>query len=212
MLPNDFPNWFPEFVNEQLAKVPTFQEQQSYDIDNLSIAYIRLWSVFEIYIKILVRLTEKRSAKKEIDARIKKAEQIASNLRDWIASAKIVSNEYEASIQLGKVIDVEKNIGKFAGQIKSVSVEKFTVRKSDISSTRLPSAKDIEKACAEFSLKCSELTSLLQPTNSESKFYKTRNMIAHEGKSDIQERNFIVRRINPLRTTVVAIGRHLSTT
>jgi len=212
VLPNDFPDWFSEFVNKQLADVPIFQDEQSYDINDLSISYIRLWSVFEIYIKILVRLNEKRSAKKKIDARINQAEKIASNLKDWVANARIVSSKYEASIQLGKAIDIEKNIGKFTGQIKPISVDKFTVRKSDISSTRLPSAKDIEKACAEFSLNCSELTLLLKPTNSESKFYKTRNTIAHEGRSDIQERNFLAKRINPLRSAVDAIERHLSTT
>lgn len=51
MLPHDFPDWFASFLSEQLAKVPTFDEQPAYDIDNLSIAYIRLWNIFETYIK-----------------------------------------------------------------------------------------------------------------------------------------------------------------
>ena len=212
MLPNDFPEWFACFLKEQLSQVPTFNEQPSYDIDNLAIAYIKLWSVFEIYIKVLVKLHQKRGALKEVDAKIKQAERIIENANNWVASAKELSDSYSASIRSGTVIDVDKNLGKFSSQIKATSVSKYTMRKSDIVLMSLPNAKEIEKASAEFQLDCLELSNLLRPTNSESKFYKTRNTIAHEGKSDIQLRNFIIKRIIPLKKVVDIIKNYVEVT
>ena len=212
MLPNDFPEWFSTFLEEQLGDVPTFREQPSYDIDNLTIAYIRLWSIFEIYIKILRKLHEKRSALKEINAKIKHAEEVASNVSAWITDAKKVASAYSDSIRSGAHIDIDENVAKLSAQIKTITVSKYSVRKSDIALMPLPTAKDIDKSCAEFEFNGSKLSNLLEPTNSESKFYKTRNTIAHEGKSDIQLRNFILMRINPLREVVDIIAGHLNAT
>ena len=77
---------------------------------------------------------------------------------------------------------------------------------------QLPSAKDIEKAGAEIGLKDSGLGSLLLPSNSDSKYYKTRNTIAHEVKSDIKLRNFILMRINPVKKVVCIIKKHVDAT
>ena len=212
VLPNDFPAWFTQFLDEQLAEVPTFDEQPSYDIDNLSIAYIRLWSVYETYTKILNRLYEKRCALKEIDARIIQAEQVVADAAAWVLNAKKVSSSYLASIRFGDSIDIEESVTKLTAQVKTINVSKYSVRKSDIALMHLPSAKDIEKACVEIGLKDSGLGGLLLPSNSESKFYKTRNIIAHEGKSDIQLRNFILKRINPVREVVSIIKKHVDAT
>jgi len=202
VLPQDFPDWFTVFINEQLAEVPTFNEQPAYDIDNLSITYIRLWSIFETYIKIICKLHEKRSALKEINAKIEQAKHIAKKAKLWIDSAQEVSSAYSASVHSGDIIKIDENVTKFTAQIKSITVTKYSMRKSDIALMKLPDAKAVEKASSEFDLEGSDISHLLHPTNSESKFYKTRNTIAHEGRSDIQLRNFITRRIDPLRNVV----------
>ena len=212
MLPKDFPEWFAGFLEEQLAEVPTFREQPSYHIDNLSIAYIKLWSIYETYIKILQKLYEKRCALKEIDVKIQLSETAAKDIKNWTLEAKKVSAAYLTSMRSGKHIDIEDNIGKLTVNIKGITVSKYSVRKSDVALMALPNAKDIEKASVEFNLDGSEISHLLHPTNSESKFYKTRNIIAHEGKSDILLRNFILMRIDPLKEAVEAIKRYVDET
>ena len=129
MLPNDYPAWFAEFLEEQMAEVPTFNEQPSYHIDNLSIAYIRLWSIYETYTKILNRLYEKRCALKEIDAKINQAEKIVADATAWVLSAKNISSSYSASMRLGNSIDIEENVSKLTVQIKTINVSKYSVRK-----------------------------------------------------------------------------------
>ena len=212
MLPKDFPEWFADFLDEQLKEVPTFKEQPSYDIDNLSIAYIRLWSIYETYIKILHKLYEKRCVLKEIDAKIQQAENVATSANTWASNAKNVSAAYSASIRFGETINIDENVAKFTAQIKTITVSKYSVRKSDIALMTLPNGKDIDKASTEFGLNGSEISLLLHPSNSDSKFYKTRNTIAHEGKSDIQLRNFILKRINPLKEVVDAIKGYVNAT
>ncbi|MBV1928382.1 MAG: hypothetical protein KUG81_02605 [Gammaproteobacteria bacterium] len=212
MLPKDFPEWFSDFIDEQLEEVPTFKEQAPYNIDNLSIAYLRLWSIYETYIKILHKLYEKRCALKEIDAKIQQAENIAISANSWASNAKNISAAYLASIRFGEPINIDEKVVKFTAQIKTIPVRKYSVRKSDIALMPLPNGNDIDKASTEFGINGSEISLLLHPSNSDSRFYKTRNTIAHEGKSDIQLRNFIGKRINPLKEVVDTIKGYVNTT
>ncbi|PHS26410.1 MAG: hypothetical protein COA83_03395 [Methylophaga sp.] len=160
----------------------------------------------------MCKLYEKRSALKEINAKIEQAEHIAKNAKSWIASTQEISSAYSASIRFGETINIDENGTKFTAQIKSITVSKYSMRKSDIALMTLPNAKAIEKASSEFSLKGADISHLLHPSNSESKFYKTRNTIAHEGKSDIQLRNFITRRIDPLKNVVNTIEGYINAT
>jgi len=212
VLPKDFPEWFPGFLNEQLKEVPTFKEQPSYHIDSLSISYIRLWSIYETYVKVLYKLYEKRCALKEIDAKIQQAEQVAINATEWASNAKKISSNYSKSIHYGDPIDNDINVTKFTAQIKTITVSKYSVRKSDIALMPLPSEKDINKASSEFGINGVEVSFLLSPSNSDSKFYKTRNTIAHEGRADIQLRNFILIRINPLKEVIHTIKNYINAT
>jgi len=212
LLPKDFPEWFSSFLDEQLKEVPTFKEQSAYDIDNLSIAYIRLWSIYEVYVKVLKTLYEKRCDLKEIEAKIEKAENIVVSANVWVSDARNISLAYSKSIRFGESINIEENVSAFSAQIKTIPVKKYSVRKSDIAPMRLPTAKEIDKASSAFGFNGVEISHLLLPINSKSKFYKTRNTIAHEGKSDIQLRSFIINRINPVKEVVETIRRYVNAT
>lgn len=212
MLPKDFPEWFSGFITAQLQEIPTFTEQPTYDIDNLTIAYIKLWSVYEIYIKILYKLFEKRCALKEITVKIEEARLMLDNAHSWISDAKEVSAAYSESIRLGKRINIEHGVKKLSSNFKAIAANKYSTRKSDIVLMKLPTAKDIEKASEEFGLDGKRISHLLHPSNSESRYYKTRNTIAHEGKSDIELSNFIRLRINPMKDVVNLIQEQMNAT
>ena len=93
----------------------------------------------------MCKLYEKRSALKEINAKIEQAEHIAKNAKSWIASTQEISSAYSASIRFGETINIDENGTKFTAQIKSITVSKYSMRKSDIALMTLPNAKAIEK-------------------------------------------------------------------
>lgn len=211
MLP-DFPDWFQPFLQEQLKDVPDFTEQESYHIDNLMLAYIKLWGVVEAYSKIIYRLYEKRTNLKEVEPLLNEVKRNKDNLVKWEQSVSILIAQYKENISTGTVAITADGIKKETINLKAIKATKFSVEKRDIALMKLPSKEDFERACIFLGIHQKNISSVLKPKNSESVFYKTRNSIAHEGKSDIVFKNFILIRINPVKEVVSEIILHANKT
>ena len=211
MLP-DFPDWFQPFLQEQMKEVPDFTEQESYHIDNLMLAYIKLWGIVEAYSKIIYRLYEKRTHLKEIEPLLNEVKRHKENLIKWEQSVSILIAKYTENISTGTVPIASDNIKKETINLRAIKATKFSVEKRDIALMKLPSKEDFEKAYVFLGIGQNNISSVLKPKNSESVFYKTRNSIAHEGKSDIALKNFILIRINPVKEVVSEIILHANKT
>lgn len=211
MLP-DFPNWFKPFLQEQIKEVPDFTEQESYHIDNLMLAYIKLWGVIEAYSKIIYRLYEKRTNLKEVEPLLNEVKRHKETLIKWEKSVSILIAQYTKNISTGTEAITADNIKKENIDLKAIKATKYSVEKRDIALMKLPSKEDFEKACKFLGVDQKNISSLLKPKSSESVFYKTRNSIAHEGKSDIVFKNFILIRINPVKEAVSEIVLHSNKT
>ena len=116
------------------------------------------------------------------------------------------------NISTGTVAITADNIKKETINLKAIKATKYSVEKRDIALMKLPSKEDFEKACVFLGVGQKKISSVLKPKNSESVFYKTRNAIAHEGKSDIMLTNFILIRINPVKEVVSEIILHANKT
>jgi len=163
------------------------------------LAYIKLWGIVEIYSKIIYRLYEKRTHLKELEPLLNEVKTHRENLIRWEQSVSMLISQYTENISSGAVSINSGAIKKETINLKSIKATKFSVEKRDISLMKLPSKEDFEKACEFLDISQKGISSVLKPKNGESIFYKTRNSIAHDGKSDILFRNFILHRINPLK-------------
>ncbi|MEJ1414258.1 MAG: hypothetical protein RPU13_13480 [Candidatus Sedimenticola sp. (ex Thyasira tokunagai)] len=195
-----------------MKEVPDFTEQKSYHIDNLMLAYIKLWGIVEAYSKIIYRLYEKRTNLKELEPLLNEVKRHKENLIKWEQSVSILIGQYTENISTGTVAITADNIKKEAINLKAIKVTKYSVEKRDISLMKLPSKEDFEKACVFLGVGQKNISSVLKPKNGESVFYKTRNSIAHEGKSDIVLKNFILIRIDPVKEVVSEIILHANKT
>ena len=181
----DFPKWFDKFYLEQLQEVPSFEEQSTYDIDNLNIAYIRLWSIIEIFSKIIYRLYEKRCNTKELTALENEVRQHLEGIAEYLDKIELAVQQYTSS-ESGELDSITfEGISKRSYILKPVKPVKYSVEKRDLASYSLPTKDKFEKACKSMNLRCPTVASLLKPDGGESKYYSTRNSIAHEGKPDI---------------------------
>jgi len=195
-----------------MKEVPDFTEQESYHIDNLMLAYIKLWGIVEAYSKIIYRLYEKRTHLKEIEPLLNEVKRHKENLIKWEQSVSILIAQYTENISTGTVPIASDNIKRETINLRAIKATKFSVEKRDIALMKLPSKEDFEKAYVFLGIGQNNISSVLKPKNGGSVFYKTRNSIAHEGKSDIALKNFILIRINPVKEVVSEIILHANKT
>ncbi len=204
MLP-DFPDWFHDFLDEQLKEFPDFAEHETSRKDDLMLSYLKLWGVIEAFSKIIVRLYQKRTNLIEIKAQLKEAECHKESMSEWEESLSVLITQYAENINTGTVSITADNIVKKTINLKAIKATKFSVEKRDIALMKLPSKENFEKACSFLEINQKGVLGLLKPKGGESVFYNTRNSIAHEGKLDIAFKNFVTIRINPVKEAVSEI-------
>ena len=207
MIP-DFPDWFQVFLEEQIKNTPCLTEQQdahNYNLDSLMIAYVSLWGVIEAFSKIIVRLYEKRVNLKEIEAQLKEAENYKTTINDWSKSLSALIEQYRENIKNGMTLITASDEPKKIINIKPIKATKYSVEKKDVALMKLPSKDEFDETCLFLKIQLPGLSVLLKSKSADSIYYKTRNSIAHEGKSDIEHKNFIRIRIKPVQQAMLQI-------
>jgi len=197
---NDFPGWFNDYSKEQLKECDDDGGCFTNDsLEELQIAYIKIWSVIEIFSKIIIILAEKRAHLKEIKPVLDNIKQYRSALDSYENSLIEIISHHESSIDgaCTKQFDI-KDVPVFNKTLKKISGKKFSVSKNVVFKPALPKKDDIDKAIKILDIYPPQFSDFLNAADKESKFYTTRNKIAHEGNIDIKKESFVKERLIPI--------------
>ncbi|MDO6718697.1 hypothetical protein Q4575_04755 [Psychrosphaera sp. 1_MG-2023] len=195
----DFPEWFESHLSEQLCSVSFESTSDS------MISYIKLWGLIEIFTKIIVKLYEKRCHIKELEPLRRDICKAQAELKVYSESLENFISQYQQSISYNEAINLSEDIAKVSISLKRLSVNKFSTKAKDIAPQPLPNQEDFERASNYLGLETELIGKLLKPKGKQSKYYDTRNLIAHEGKIDIKPDNLFNLRIQPIKTAVEQI-------
>lgn len=189
---NDFPDWFVSFSTEQLESLKSdisLLEQKP--LPELQIDYLKVWSVIESFSKIVVTLAEKRNFLKDLKPQMKVIEQKTSELAQIKQELQKAIRYYESSID-GQLIDWEVDaIRAFPKGVKKKDCKKFSVDKNIVFRATLPNRATTEKSLQALEFGVMKFCSVVNQGTNGSKYYSTRNKIAHEGIIDVEPITFI---------------------
>lgn len=194
----DFPRWFETFFNEQLSGIEYHAEYFSaMPVPELQITYIKLWSVIESFAKIAFLLAEKRHYLNELRPEIKRLEDIQTKIEKYKNDVLAAIDFYQSSIEANNEVNVNKptDIAFFKINFKRREFKQYSVHKSVVFKEKLPNKAEMDKALSTLALEVAGFADVLNDGDKASSFYKTRNQIAHEGKSDILAITLINERI-----------------
>lgn len=201
----DFPHWFETFFNEQLSAIECHVEYfSSMPLPQLQITYIRLWSVIESFSKIVFLLAEKRHCVKELSPEIDRIKIIQTRLEQYKIDVLAALRFYQQSIDAASARNTEvlTDIAAVKIDFKRREFKQFSVDKSVVFKEKLPNKSVMDKAFSILEFNVAGFSDLLNDGSKNSKYYQTRNQIAHEGKADITAESLINKRIMPLLTVI----------
>ncbi|MDY0269988.1 hypothetical protein [Trichloromonas sp.] len=196
----DFPAWFLGFAEGQLAGYLHFgAAHHDETIEQLQIAYIKIWSVVEIFSKIIIILADKRTTTKELKPLVENIKRHREKLDEYEKGLIEIISFHESSINDSETNQFKINdVANLKIDLKKISSKKFSVSKSDVFKPALPKKNDLDKAIKVLNIDPPKFSDFLNAADKESKFYTTRNKIAHEGTVDLKKENFIKERLLPI--------------
>ena len=197
----DFPGWFVDFVNKQLCDYEDADECfENMTLAELQVAYIKIWSVIEGFAKITHILASKRNFLRELEPEIDTIKSLKQKLTDYENKLKDVVDFHRQSIG-----GTNKNVSLNFDAINAVKIElkkkksiKFSVAKNVVFKGKLPNKENIDEAFKGLGLDIPEFSALLNNDGKPSKFYTTRNKIAHEGAVVVQIKTLKNERLLPI--------------
>jgi hypothetical protein len=192
----DFPDWFEQRLVEQLVEI-------KFDsIEASMLSYIKLWGLVESFTKIIMKLYEKRCHLKELKPIIQNIAEARVKLDVYSGQLDEHIRQYSQSISANQAITLNDDITSLGIKLKRHEVSKFSTEAKDLAPQKLPNKEDFEKASNSLNVKLNLVAELLKPKAGKSRYYDTRNLIAHEGKLDLQPENFYRIRIEPLMNAI----------
>ncbi|MER0215591.1 MAG: hypothetical protein DU481_05205 [Nitrosomonas sp.] len=206
-----YPEWLKNDINELLNKVDS-AVLHSQNADELSVTYLRCWAVIELFTKVTHTMLEKREYAEEIKNKISTTKDslekslLEFNMRE-AELEKIVSYYFNKDV-IPSEIPKKVKLSDLSTKISDIDCQKkFSFEKAAISTNkRLPSKSDATKMVEKLHIKSRQFLGLLKDDGkSQSKYYITRNHIAHEGKLDISPDTLIKDRIMPVLNAALEI-------
>lgn len=210
-----YPEWLKNDINELLNKVDP-SVLHSHSADELSVTYLRCWAVIELFTKVTHTMFEKREYAEDIKNRILK-------IKDSLEKSLLEFNMREAELE--KIVSYYLNKDGVSSEIpKKVTLCDLSTKISDIdchkqfsldkatlsANKRLPSKSDATIMVEKLPIKSRQFLDLLKDGKTQSKYYITRNHIAHEGKLDIKPDTLIKDRIVPVLNAAIEIRDELT--
>lgn len=192
----DFPDWFKQCLVEQLVKIKLDSIEAS------MLSYIKLWGLIESFTKIIMKLYEKRCHLKELEPIIQNIAETKLKLDVYSGQLDEYIRQCSQSISANQAITLSDGIASLGIKLKRQEVSKFSTEAKDLAPQKLPNKEEFEKALNSLNLKFDLVVDLLKPKAGKSRFYDTRNQIAHEGKLDLQPENLYHLRIEPVMNAI----------
>lgn len=117
----DFPQWFIQFAQEQVQKYPEQElELQSKSDGDLMVLYLSLWSVVELFSKIVCLLNEKRNKLREHQAKKTVLEAKIDEFKSRLETLNSLINAYEQSIDEGILSSDELDVAALEYKFKRI--------------------------------------------------------------------------------------------
>lgn len=196
----DFPDWFIDFANEQLEDFPkTIEYFEDKSHAELQIAYIKAWSVIEIFAKIIKVLADKRAYLKEIKPKLEQLATAKIRLNAYEGKLRELINFYEDSINGKSDISLSFNAIVAADcKFGRNRCKRYSVSKSVIANEKLPNKEEIGKSLKILPINPPDFYDFLNAKDKPSNYYDTRNKIAHSGVAGISKLTLIKSRLLPV--------------
>jgi len=209
-----YPNWLQDEIYDKLKNIDisTFSLQNE---NELAITYLICWSVIEVFSKFIHVVYERKNHAEELRKKIevfrdsletslKKFQMLESDLDEIV---NFYSNPFEPAKELPAPVTLKELNVKLQDIICS---KVFSTEKPVLASNkRLPSKSESAKAVEILNVKSTKFLDLLKVGKSQSKYYTTRNHIAHEGKIDIQKNTLVKDRIIPVLNAATEIRNEI---